>query len=70
MSGNALDSSTIRRNVNKMMGILETKSESSRVSQEWTCLSDVPATFIISWEPPMGNLAPGQTQGWVSEDGS
>lgn len=49
----------------KVMGALETRSEHAHVSQEWAGLS-TPATFIISWEQPVGDAASAQTQEWIS----
>lgn len=69
MGGKALDCNAILRKFSKVMGVLETKSEGSHVSQEWVCLG-VPVTFVISWEEPVGDTASGQTQGWISGDRS
>lgn len=57
--GKTLDCSAILRKLSKLMSVLETKSECSQVSKNWTSLPDSTPS-IISMEQPVGDAASGK----------
>lgn len=57
--GKTLDCSAIRRKLSKVMSVLETKSECSHVSKNWTSPPDSTPS-IISMEQPVRDVASGK----------